>query len=148
MARNWLSEMEPLIKNCDLVGTPGCSFLHLNSGYKVCHWPGYEGRRAGESIGIGRLISRQVLERLQFKPFDERIDSSLDYSMIQKCTKVSAKIHLTDNTRIKSLSISTDNWVNKHQYSDHEHGLLKSIIEAEPVQWLSDNFPEAFKVFE
>lgn len=144
---NWLPEIEPIVKDYDLIGTRGCHFLHIKSGYEVCYWPGYLGRREGESIGIGRVISRRVLDLMQFKPFDDHLNASLDYSMIQKCTKVAAKIHLTDNSKIKSLSISTERWINKHQFNDHVSGALKSEFLENPVPWLCDNFPEAFKIF-
>lgn len=147
LSDNWLSEMRPLMDKYDLVGTPGCNFLHIGSGYEVCYWPGYVGRREGESIGIGRLISKRVLDLIQWKPFDDRLDQSLDYSMIQRCTQVAANIHLTHNTNIQSLSISTDQWTNKHKFSDCTTGRLKSIFREDPINWLESNFPEALMIF-
>ena len=144
---NWLSEMRPLMDKYDLVGTPGCNFLHIGSGYDVCYWPGYVGRREGESIGIGRLISKRVLDLIQWNPFDGQLNRSLDYSMVQRCTKVAANIHLTRNTNIQSLSISTDKWSNLHQFSACTTGLLPSIFKDNPIEWLENNFPESFKVF-
>ncbi|MES2621632.1 MAG: glycosyltransferase family A protein [Bacteroidota bacterium] len=147
LSNNWISQMEPYIKKYDLVGKPDCNFLHIESGYEVCWWPGYIGRREGESIGIGRLISKRVLDLIQWKPFDDHLNSSLDYSMIQKCTKVAANIHLVRNDYIQSLSISTSRWVNMHSIKDHISGALKSHFKDDPISWLCINFPEAFKIF-
>lgn len=149
LSDNWLSEMTPLLKNYDLIGTPGCHFLHIGEDFKLCFWPGYKGRREGESIGIGRLISSKVLDKIQWKPFLETLDNSMDGSMIEKCTQVAANIHLVRNEKIKSLSISTDKWVNKHKFEDHYHtNHLPSEKIDNADEWVEDNFPEAKKVCE
>jgi|SRR6478609_2192276 len=144
---NWIYKMEPLVKEFDLIGTAGCYFLHIGNDFKLCDWPGYEGRRKGESIGIGRTISRKLLDKLHFKPFEDNIDSSLDYSMISRSNKVAAKVHMTVNAELKSLSISTDRWHNKHNFMHHWTNVLKSEIVDNPEPWLKENFPEAFNVF-
>jgi len=144
---NWLSEMTPLLKDYDLIGTPGCHFLHIGSDLKLCYWPGYIGRREGESIGIGRLISSKVLDNIQWSPFNDAFDNSLDGSMQERCTQVAGSIHVVSNPIIKSVSISTDIWPNKHQFSDHYNNILPSEKIENVNDWVNTNFPEAFKVF-
>jgi hypothetical protein len=147
LSDNWLSEMGPHIKQHDLVGTAGCFFLDIGDTFRLVEWPGYKGHREGESIGIGRLISKQVLDKLQWKPFDDHLDSSLDFSMIKRCNQVGGKSHLVVNSSIKSLSISTNQWGNKHKFEDHWSGELRSRKIFEVDQFIESNFPEAKQVF-
>lgn len=145
---NWLQVMTLHLDKYDLIGTPGCYFLHVgNLNMKLCHWPGYIGQRSGESIGMGRLISANVLENIRWNPFDSSLDRSLDHSMVQKITLVSGKSHLVNTSIAKSVSISTDRWLNKHRFHDHYSGKLPSQIIHNPEEWIEKNFPEANLIF-
>lgn len=143
---NWVSEMTPHLKDYDLIGTPGCHFLHIGKGFKLCFWPGYTGWREGESIGIGRMISAELLDRLEWNPFLARLDNSMDGSMQERCLAAGGKSYMVRNEKIKSVSISTDVWENKHQFSDHINGTLPSEIIEDPFKWIENNFPEAIEV--
>jgi len=144
---NWLYNLYPLLEKYDLIGTRGCHFADIGQVNRLVYWPGYEGRRYGESIGIGRIISRSVLDQLHFKPFDDRLEQSLDYSMQQRCRSVAARIFTLETENVKSLSISTDQWSNKHSFDDHWSNRLPSKKINEPNEWLQNNFPETLQIF-
>lgn len=140
---NWIPQLQPLMNEYDMVGTHGCHFIHSgNDGNKLCFWPGYTNGRVGESIGIGRLLSRKILEKLNYRPFDDRLNGSLDHSMQVRCTLHAGKTHVTDNNLIKSVSISTDLWQNKHRFSDHWSNRLPSKKIENVDHWIQNNFPE------
>jgi len=139
---NWIGEMRPHLKDNDLVGTAGCNFLHLGKEMKACYWPGYVGRREGESIGIGRLISKRILNRINHSPFDPKLDNSMDYSMIQRVERAGGKI-ATVEINAQSVSISTDLWPNKHNFLSHYNGILPSKRIENAENWAEINFPEA-----
>lgn len=142
----WVHVLSKNIEKHDLVGLPGCYFVDISAqGYRLCYWPGYEGKRNGESIGIGRMISSRLLEKISWKPFDDRIDNSLDFSMYQKV--LSKNRLLVRTNEIFALSISTDKWVNKHRFNEHWNGHLKSQKIENPEGWLAYNFPETLKIF-
>ena len=42
------------------------------------YWPGYEGRRSGEPVGSGRIISAALLERVDWKLWADDTEKSLD----------------------------------------------------------------------
>ena len=147
LSDTWIDEMIPYMDDFDLVGTNGCYFMHIgNYETKVCFWPGYINNRKGESIGIGRMISARVLKKLQWKPFDDHLFNSLDGSMQKRVIKVAGNIHSTDSLKAKSVSISTDCWVNKHVFSDHWDGKLPSIM-VDKDTFINGYFPEAKEVF-
>jgi hypothetical protein len=142
---NFLNEMEPHLKENDLVGTAGCNFLHLDT-LEACYWPGYVGRREGESIGIGRLISRRILHKIGYQPFDQMLDNSMDFSMVQKVSAAGGKIK-TVKIKSESVSISSDKWPNKHNFKHHYTGILPSKRLENAEKWVEINFPEAKSVF-
>lgn len=144
----WLSEMTPYLKDYDLIGTPGCHFLHIENGFKLCYWPGYVGWREGESIGIGRLISAKLLNRLEWNPFSSRLDNSMDGSMQERCKQAAGLSYNVCSEKIKSVSISTNVWENKHKFSDHYSNILLSVKIENADEWVEDNFPEAKEVCE
>lgn len=151
LSENWFSVMTPYLKDYDLVGTPGCHLLHIGNDFKLCYWPGYAGPRKAESIGIGRIISRRVLERLHWEPFDKNLDSGMDGSMTRRCLGVQGKIHIVRSDEIQSVGMSTDWWENKHKFLNHynsllQHKLLPSVRINNAAAWVEKNFPEAIQV--
>jgi hypothetical protein len=157
LSDNWIPALAPLLDDYDMVGTPGCHFLDISKNgqytnhYKVCQWMGYSTDRKGESIGIGRLLSARVLDRIGWKPFADTADASMDHWMVTKVNKAGGKALTIDNKQVISLSISTDRWINKHRFKDHEKGALKNesimINQSRVKGWLETNFPEATKIF-
>lgn len=146
---NWLDVMLPLIGEFDLIGTHGCNFLHVATpNFYACYWPGYTKDRKGETIGIGRLISSKVLDKLQWEPFHSDLDKSLDFSMHQRVTKVAGKLHSVESKIIQSVSISTDEWGNKHNFWSHWKNRLPSIKIKSVSKWIDENFPEAKEIFQ
>lgn len=149
LSDNWISELSPHMNKYDLVGLPGCYFVDIAPDmaevYRLVYWPGYEGKRLGESIGIGRLISAKALDNIDWRPFDDHLDNSMDYSMYRKINDT--KRHLVVTDKIFSMSISTNRWPNKHSFDQHWFGTLKSDRVKEPVPFLMNHFPEVFEVF-
>lgn len=143
LSDNWLPTLTPYLEDYDLIGVPGCHFLHLCDEPLLCHWKGYTNGRQGESIGIGRLLSRQLLERLHYAPFHPEFHNSLDSSMQQNCMKHAARIHMVDSPDIKAVSISTNLWAQKHVFFDHYSNKLPSDKIQDVNNFIETNFPEA-----
>jgi hypothetical protein len=145
---NWIHTLSPYLNTHDLVGLPNCYFADVNysserNEYRVVHWHGYLGPRSGESIGIGRMISRRALDKINWMPFNNHLNSSLDGSMFGK---VESR-HLLKTDKCMSLSISTNLWNNLHKFDDHWSGRLKSDKVEDPDRFLQDNFPEVLNIF-
>jgi hypothetical protein len=68
--------------------------------------------------------------------------------MQQICTLHAGKIHAFDDAFIKSVSISTDLWENKHRFEDHWTNRLPSDKIENVHEWIENNFPEVNKVCE
>jgi len=116
------------IKDFGMLGMLGCHFADVSDDIRLVHWKGYgPGQRYQEPIGIGRVLRADFLNEINWRPFDPRLNAGLDWSMWLKANKANQDIGiLPDDGQIKLLSISTNKWINKHKFTDHWSGALKS----------------------
>lgn len=150
LSDNWIPTMKPYLEKHQLVGVPGSYLLdYKGNSMRICHWPGYVGERSDETIGVGRVLSRKLLDLIGWKPFDDTKDNSLDRSMKEKSKAVGFKDYFVIDPSLKALSISTDRWINKHKFIHHEVGPLPSEMytQIEMEQFLVRYFPEAYQLF-
>lgn len=149
LSDNWLTYACPYLEGADMLGKPDCYFLDISkTEMRAVHWPGYtRSDRAGESIGIGRLLSRRIMEAIDWKPFDDTKDNSMDSCMQSKVIAAGGKIKLLKSDMIKSLSISTYAWLNKHQFNQHWSGVLPSEKIVNVNEFVGKHFPEASTIF-
>lgn len=148
LSDDWLTVMEPLVSTHQMVGVPGCYFGDIATEVRLVYWPGYQGSRADETIGIGRMLSRQLLDSIGWKPFHDDKNSSLDRSMKEKAAAVGVSDFFVRHDGIKALSISTNQWENKHKFMHHWSNMMPSEKIKEPVPFLMSHFPEVFQIFD
>ena len=86
-----------LESGADVVGIKDCYFYHTGS-KEAMHWTGYTNFRAGETIGMARMVSKKVFSRLNGKLWPSSIESGLDYNMMKRLKRY-------DNFNWLSLSI-------------------------------------------
>lgn len=147
---NWLKVCEPFImeKKVDLIGKPDFYLLDIGYTFRFCHWHGYgKGVRENEPIGIGRVISRRMLERMNWQPIEDKIDRSIDWSMYQNVLKLKGKVEMITGKEMASLSISTNRWPNMHQFEEHYTNKLPSPRMPGFLDWLEERFPEYKSIF-
>ena len=151
LSDNWLIEMLPYLDDYDMVGKPDFYMLDIDTEhrrFRACHWHGYtDPSRMSEPIGIGRLIRREALERINFQPFDHKLDRSLDWSMYNNIRLSGGKVKsVTNKPHLKSLSLSCDRWGNKHDFEAHYSNILPSE-KIKLVGHLMNEFPESYQIF-
>lgn len=64
------------------------------------YWAGYFGPRAGEPIGAGKLVSREALDRIGWRPFIDGRDNALDYDQHNRLRQAGVRC---DSYRLKDL---------------------------------------------
>lgn len=74
-------------------------FHHLPTN-ETRYWPGYVGPRQGEPIGAGKLVSREAMERIQWRPFIEGRNNALDHDQHHRLKGAGVKC---DTFRLKDL---------------------------------------------
>ncbi len=112
----FMDRLLPHLQPFGMAGTLGCTFWHYDHYNRSSHaleWRGYNGGRVGETIGIGRLLERKLMDHMAWQPFDPKLDNSMDHSMMVKAKMLGAKIAAIPDADI-SLSISCTWWHNKH----------------------------------
>lgn len=142
---DWLHILRLYVEHHHFVGVPGCHFLDIGQTMRLVNWKGY-GEQRKESIGIGRLLSAKLMDALDWEPFDNRLDNSMDGSMKHRAESRGFKEYIYTGTGIKALSISTDRWPNKHKFEQHWSNELPSEKIADVEGFLKD-FPEAYQIF-
>lgn len=149
LSDNWVPIGMKHLKQHDMVGRLDNHLLDIDRkhGYRVCHWAGYTNERQGECIGIGRMLGRSILEKINYTPFNPTLNVSMDKCMHDAVTDKGGSILAMVEKDAFSLGISTDRWVNKHNFSDHFEQRIPSAINPSPMAFLSAHFPEAFQIF-
>lgn len=130
----------------DIVGSFDCTFVDVAKEIRVAHWPGYDRKVRNETIGIGRLLSKWLLHKMEWHPFNGALDNSLDRSMTEKAHSLSAD-HADIFGKYELVSISTNLWDNKHKFHHCLNKTLPSEINPNPAEFLKD-FPEIYKLQE
>jgi hypothetical protein len=121
ISEDWINEAYKYTNSFGIVGKNDFTMSDITNGeIKYCHWLGYpeDTCRHKETIGIGRLISKKLLETINYLPFDDKLNDSMDWSMYTKCINNNFKVKILDNDSI-FLSISCDLWINKHKFLYH-----------------------------
>lgn len=141
----WITIMKPYVDSYQMAGVPGTYFMDIQEQIRLVNWKGYVGTRSNESIGIGRMLSKDFLNRIDWSPFDPLKDSSLDRSMKDKGAKVGVNDYMVLDERLKAVSISTSQWENKHQFIHHWMNILPSDKIKHIDNFLAE-FPEALEL--
>jgi len=145
VCNDWIKLLKPYVDLHGMAGVPGCHFMDIQSKIRLVNWNGYIGERSNETIGIGRLLGRDVLEKIHWKPFHDDKNSSLDRSMKDKCAQVGVHDFMVRDERLKAVSISTSMWENKHKFDQHWNNLLPSDKISDTTEFLN-YFPEALQL--
>lgn len=164
---SWIDVCAPLLKTFGMVGKAGCHLLDVSKahGYRLVHWPGYEhgspgyktrisssrtqrvNERKDEPIGIGRMLSKKALDKMDWRPFEDHQSQSLDWTMYQKVLKNNDGVKMIDSDEIQSMAFSCDLWPNKHTFSAHWSNEYPSERIADAHGFCKEWFPEYDKIF-
>lgn len=58
---------------------------------KAYYWPGYNGKRKGESVGAGRLIKREIIEATNYYLWTDHKNKGLDRGMYKRLQNAGGK---------------------------------------------------------
>lgn len=81
------------------VGLSDTYFWDL-SNRQLALWRGYSPPRQGEPMGLGRLIHRDLLEKMDWEPWDSSLERALDFSMMCKLAPL-----LTDHDLLDRITV-------------------------------------------
>jgi len=151
LSDNWMDEITPLMGEYDLVGKPDFYMVDISQtkGYRSCLWEGYgKGDRQYEPIGIGRVISSRILSTMDWEPFNNSANNSMDFTMFNRVKANGGFCKMVTGPHIKSLSVSTDRWPNMHQFEHHWLDKVPSRSVKLSTEYLDLEFPEYKLIFD
>lgn len=147
LCADYLDIMLPHMDDYDIIGVRGMYLIDYGDGLRrVCKWHGYKDEREGESIGIGRILSRDIVTKMNGTPFNPIAENSLDFSMMLHAESWGAKIGLIDDPHAKTLSVSCYKWENKHKFEDHWRDHMNNDVMGDGREFLEKHFPDALTI--
>lgn len=154
LSDSWLTIMQPYLNLHEMVGVPGNYYVDVATKLRGVQWSGYEKRFREETIGIGRVLSRNLLNKIGWQPFHDDKNSSLDRSMVDKAKSVGVDDTFIYNNSLKALSLSSPFWKdqeqNKHKFEEHWGNRIQGTNTkiSNIDQWCEENFPEVIEFHE
>ena len=67
-------------------------YLWEPSSSSFSYWSGYDLRKRNESIGAGRVLSRDIMMRLDFRPHDDGLNRNLDLSTTKRLRDIGVEV--------------------------------------------------------
>lgn len=102
------------IPNCDVSGSSGLYYFDMQPEEKrMIYWPGYNGSRDGEPIGLGRVFSASFLDRCNWHIFEKRANSGIDFLTMEVIRQNKGDVILRDN---QPLRISSYKYMQKDPF--------------------------------
>lgn len=148
LSNNWVEALIPYLSSYDLIGVDRLYVLTYKSEELQLGQCSYERSetRTEEPMGPGRLISRRVLDKLNWKLFPATINKGLDKTSFQRILKVQGKIFLETTGQVKLLAVKGD-WPTINNWDAYIRKDRVNEVIDDPRQWLRDNFPLGLKMF-
>jgi hypothetical protein len=98
----------------DVMGSGDLYYLdYTKEGQRMFYWPGYNGSRADEPVGLGRLISSDFLNKCKWNIYPD-VHSGLDYRSMQIFRKNDARIKIVKG--IPPMRISSYKYTQSNSY--------------------------------
>ena len=143
----YIQSMLPYLEEYDYVGLSdmyAVDFRHNEK--KLLYWGGYHNHRKGQSLGAGRLISRRILDRVDWQICNPNLNSQFDYSVNKTLGKAGAKSLAVGMNHEKMLKISCWKWKQLNSFFTLAQNPLAKFMTDED-EWLKKYFPEAMELF-
>jgi len=158
---NWIDVMIPYLEKFDMVGKLDYNLAHICNKITLLKFKGYidpklslrtllikhslrqffwGNDRILEPIGIGRLIRSSFLDKINWRPFLDDMNSSMDWCMMQKLKFLDGTYTVYSGDIIQSLSISCNKWNNMH-WSMFER-YMPNMEKIKEPGWVEKWFPE------
>ena len=78
--------LEQMKHGIDFISLSSCYFYNRLTG-ELTYWNGYKNHRRGESAGVGRCLSSNLLDKINWKAWDCHINKGLDSCMTKTLSK-------------------------------------------------------------
>lgn len=138
----WAKTLFPYLDDYDMVGSEAMYVYQIRQNDQVMiHWNGYHtNSRKGDMLGAGRLISRRMLDKVDWQIYNTNLNSGLDRSIDRRLRRRGAKTLTLPAGDEYILKVGSYKWKNINSF-----GVLWGSPNARKVdrpEEILKNFPE------
>lgn len=137
----WVKTLCPYLTDYDMVGGEAMYVYQIRQNDSVMiHWGGYHTSRKGDMLGAGRLLSRRILDKVDWQIYNTSLNQRLDRSMSKILRRHGAKTLTLPKGEEYILKIGSYKWKNINSF-----GVLWGSPNARKVdrpEEILKNFPE------
>ena len=146
--KGWAKTMYSYLEEYDFVGSEDMFYLDFRqSGEKrLMYWGGYHGKRTGDSLGAGRMISRRALEAIDWDICYPGLNWGIDRSMSVRLRSVGMKHKAISMMDEKVLKIGRWDWKQINSFMALMNSPNARLIQ-DVDGWLKENFEEALELW-
>jgi len=118
----------------DLIGTTDCYF-YSPTHKKLGYWDGYRNARKGETIGMGRTLSKKLIYKLKLTPWFHGINKGLDGSMMSQVLRHRPKIISLSQKKENIFAVDIKSKGNITSFGAYKH------LQKEPIELINTHLP-------
>lgn len=144
LSPHWCEEYAKHLDAWAVVGSPSWYSMNLSKTKMEVVKRSYEGQRAEEPCGLGRLYANRAMRRMNWILYAERRNKHADSVALRQARLSGCKIGAIELDQI-ALEIKSSAWTMKHSWSDFisARGLIHYPNVTNPTEWLKKNMPDA-----
>ena len=114
----WVKTLYPYLDDYDVVGSEAMYVYQIRKREQVMiHWGGYyNNARKGDMLGAGRLVSRRILDKVDWQIYNTNLNSGLDRSMTHILRRVGANTLTLPQGDEIILKVGSYKWKNINSF--------------------------------
>jgi hypothetical protein len=114
----WVKTLYPYLDDYDMVGSESMYVYQIRQNDQVMiHWGGYHtNSRKGDMLGAGRLLSRKILDKVDWQIYNTRLNSGLDRSIDRTLRRHGAKTLTLPQGDEMILKVGSYKWKNINSF--------------------------------
>lgn len=114
----WAKTLFPYLDDYDMVGSEAMYVYQIRQNDQIMiHWNGYHtNSRKGDMLGAGRLISRRMLDKVDWQIYDTNLNSGLDRSIDRRLRRQGAKTLTLPAGEEYILKVGSYKWKNINSF--------------------------------
>lgn len=113
----WVKTLCPYLTDYDMVGSEAMYVYQIRQNDSIMiHWGGYHTSRKGDMLGAGRLLSRRILDKVDWQIYDTSLNQGLDKSMSKILRRHGAKTLTLPEGEEYILKIGSYKWKNINSF--------------------------------
>jgi hypothetical protein len=140
MSADWIPTMVSRIGENGMIGRTEKYYYNISPlGNRLLHHKGSE-------LGMCSILSRAFVSEMDGRPFNDVMDTDLDWSLRANVKDVGMGLMPLDNVDCNCMSVSYHKWVNMYNFEGYWNNKLLSTRMSDGKDWLRQHFRDALEM--